>query len=85
MKAIYCKSCGAGELLLRDGYRVCAYCGTKHQLTGEDVTPHALGVAMSDDVLRLLQKCREEPYNARRYANLILDIDPNNAEALKYL
>jgi len=85
MKAILCESCGASDFYQKDGLRICAYCGTKHQITGDDLTPHSFGVAMSDDVLRLLQKCREEPYNARRYANLILDIDPNNKEAMKYL
>ena len=85
MKAVECKNCGSNEMSYKEGYMVCAYCGTKHQVTGEDVTQHAFGVAMSDDVMDLLRKCAQEPYNARRYANLILDIDPFNKEALKYL
>ena len=40
---------------------------------------------MDDDVERLLQKCRTDRRNARKYANLVLDIDPTNQEALKYL
>ena len=42
-------------------------------------------IALDDDVERLLKKCRTDPKNARRYANLILDIDPDNAEVYKYL
>jgi DNA-directed RNA polymerase subunit RPC12/RpoP len=42
-------------------------------------------IALDNDVTRLLEKCRTEPWNARKYANLVLDIDPHNREALKYL
>ena len=42
-------------------------------------------IALDDDVARLLEKCRTDPRNARKYANLVLDIDPHNREALKYL
>ena len=42
-------------------------------------------IAINDDVQRLLDKCKREPKNAKRYANLVLDIDPTNREALKYL
>ena len=42
-------------------------------------------VSLEDDVQQLLQKCKMNPANARRYANLILEIDPNNKEAMKYL
>ena len=41
-------------------------------------------IALDDDVKRLLEKCKTDPKNARRYANLILDIDPDNEEALNY-
>ena len=30
-------------------------------------------------------KCKEDPVNAKKYANLVLDIDPHNVEALKYV
>jgi len=43
------------------------------------------GVSLDSDVERLLLKCHEDPRRAARYANLILDIDPTNEEALKYL
>ena len=42
-------------------------------------------IALEEDIAVLLKKCREDPKNARKYANLVLDIDPGNAEAKKYL
>ena len=45
----------------------------------------ASGIALDDDLVRLLAKCKADPKNARKYANLILDIDPDNEEALNYL
>ena len=42
-------------------------------------------IALDDDIARLLKKCESDPRNARKYANLILDIDPDNEEALKYI
>ena len=44
-----------------------------------------MGVSISEDIKRLLAKCRTDRKNARKYANLILDIDPNNKDALQYL
>jgi len=51
----------------------------------DDFLPSSSTVALDDDVSILLQKCRADPANARRYAGLILDIDPGNAEAREYL
>lgn len=42
-------------------------------------------IALDDDVVRLLAKCEAEPARARKYANLVLDIDPSNTQALKEL
>lgn len=99
MKALVCKSCSATGLLIRDGYAVCPYCDTKFLLDRE--TAGSLGgrsgshftfsshgsssISLDSDVQRLLDKCRRDPRNARKYANLILDIDPDNEEASKYL
>ncbi len=80
MKLVECKSCGANEFTERDGYRVCVYCGTKYAEEKAQAS-----IDLEGDVARLLRKCREDPAHAGRYANLILDIDPTNAEALRYL
>jgi len=42
-------------------------------------------VGVDSDIQMLLEKCREEPANRRRYASLILDMDPTNQEAAAYL
>ena len=85
MKVIVCKQCGASGLQKKSGYMICPYCGTTYQITEEDLPVRSSTIAINDDVKRLLEKCRKDPRNARRYANLILDIDPSNKEALRYL
>ena len=99
MKELRCKACGSNDLRLQNGYWVCMYCGTRYIAECENnhnVHPtgtrietqnHASsdGVALSDDVRILLEKCEQEPERASKFANLILDIDPTNKEALKYL
>lgn len=85
MREVKCMNCGANEWLDKNGFRVCAYCGTKFQLEAEDVSFRKSKIALNSDVERLLEKCRKNPSRARRFANLILDIDPSNEEARKYL
>lgn len=98
MKALICSSCGASSWKEDGEYRICLHCGTKYEKRIERQDSFARSmvqsavarqvesvIAINDDVARLLQKCRQEPKNARKYANLILDIDPTNEEALKYL
>lgn len=99
MESISCKNCNATGLRLVNGYWVCEYCGSRFLPTKEERNASARGtayafgsqrsgsseVALSDDVERLLEKCRKDRKNARKYANLILDMDPDNEEALKYL
>jgi len=51
-----------------------------------DVVPKkGTSIALNEDIRMLLRKCKEDTANARRYANLVLDIDPSNKEANKYL
>ena len=98
MKALICSSCGASRWKEDGEYRFCLYCGTKYEkvMKGKiSLAPSSnqsdaarqvvSGIALNDDVERLLQKCRNEPLNAKKYANLVLDIDPTNKEAQKYL
>ncbi len=84
MKVQICERCGGGEFVDRDGYRICQYCNTKFLITPEDVTRKESSIALDDDIKMLLQKCQDDPANARRYASLVLDMDPSNVEALKY-
>ena len=92
MEAIVCKACGAGGLQIRNGRGVCEYCGTvfiledqEKQVLRKTAAPVGNGIALESDIDRLLRKCAEEPWNARKYASLILDIDPDNKDAWKYL
>jgi hypothetical protein len=95
-----CKNCGASDLKLVKGYWCCGYCDSRFAATKEEQktysfsgTKSALGkhegvnsqIGLDDDVARLLEKCRTDRKNARKYANLILDIDSDNEEALKYV
>ena len=79
MKRITCEACGANDFTEENGYRICSFCGTRYCVGNHS------SVALDEDISRLLKKCQEEPKKARQYANLILDIDPTNTEALKYL
>ncbi len=85
MNGIICSRCGANEWESRNGYRVCKFCGTVFQLESSDFSIKESNISVNSDVIELLKKCKAEPHKARIYANLILDIDPSNTEALKYL
>lgn len=85
MKIIQCANCAANELKEKDGYFICEYCGSRFAVEGSDRPRNAMGMSISEDIQRLLVKCRTDRKNARKYANLILDIDPDNKDALKYL
>lgn len=41
------------------------------------------GISLNSDIERLLNKCKTDPKNKRKYINLILDIDPDNTEIYK--
>jgi len=84
MKIEICERCGGGEFVDRDGYRICQYCNSKYLITPEDVTRKGSSIALDNDIKMLLQKCQDDPANARRYASLVLDMDPGNVAALKY-
>ena len=85
MKLVACSRCGSKELIKGDGYIVCAYCQSRFAPGRDDLPPVESVIGVASDVANLLAKCRDEPQNRRRYASLILDIDPTNAEARQYL
>lgn len=85
MKGFVCTSCGSTEYREQDGYRICEYCGTKFVPEADEKAKKPSSIGLNSDVERLLQKCRENPRKAAKYANLVLDIDPTNQEAQQYL
>lgn len=85
MKIQECSSCGSKDLYKNDGYYICRYCDTKHLITKDDLAPRSSSISLNEDVARLLQKCKDDPANAERYAKLVLEMDANNVEAKEYL
>ncbi len=85
MKALICPNCGGDEFIEIDGYRVCRYCKSKLLISQDEKPTKSASIALNDDVQALLDKCRKDPARAQRYANLILEIEPDNEEALNIL
>lgn len=95
MEALVCKCCGSNELRRENEYWHCVYCDSKFLVTeeqsrfigsaGKNTSWTNSHIELSSDVEKLLHKCKTDPKNARKYANLILDMDPDNIEALKFL
>lgn len=85
MKFLFCERCGANELRKENEYMVCDFCGSKFTITNEDLEVKTSNISLGNDIKALLEKCKSDPRNAKRYANLILDIDPLNDEAIKYI
>ena len=85
MKLLDCKSCGSKELVQENGLVVCIYCQSTYVPQADDSPQLETTILINSDIEELLAKCKKEPSNSRRYANLILDIDPTSAEAKQYL
>lgn len=85
MKLINCTQCGSVDLIRDDGYMVCKFCGSRYAIEKSDIGIKPSTISINSDIEVLLKKCRTDPKNAKKYANLILDIDPDNKDAYKYL
>ena len=81
MKLVKCTNCGSNELIEESGLVVCVYCRSKYVPQAKDALQSKTVIGITSDIEALLQKCKQDPTNRRRYANLILDIDPTNQEA----
>jgi len=82
MKSFVCERCGGNEFRTEKGFRICQHCNTSYVLTSEELPQKTSEIALNNDIQLLMRKCIEDPRNARRYASLILDIDPSNEEAI---
>jgi DNA-directed RNA polymerase subunit RPC12/RpoP len=85
MKIIECTNCGSSELTEVDGYVICDYCQSRFVQSYEDIPAKKTVIGVQSDVAMLLQKCETDPANRFRYASLVLDIDPTNQQAMRYL
>lgn len=85
MKLVKCTRCGSRELSKESDYLVCAYCQSRFVPQADDVLQSETVIDVHSDILALLKKCQDDPTNSRRYASLILDIDPTNRAAREYL
>jgi uncharacterized Zn finger protein (UPF0148 family) len=85
MKVNVCVNCGGNEFIYKEGAMFCKYCNTRYSLEENEKPRPASVVSIDQDIDLLLAKCKAEPSKADRYARLILDIDPTNKEAQKYV
>ncbi|GEA81954.1 hypothetical protein [Cellulomonas uda] len=85
MILVACVNCGSNDLREHGGYAVCAYCRSRFVLQPDEVPSRQTVIDVNADVQALLERCRDDPANRRRYASLVLDIDPTNPEAIRYL
>ena len=83
MKSFICEGCGSGEFHDLDGYRICDYCGKKHIISRGDNSLPQTDISLTEDIQRLLDKCKTDRANAIKYATRVLEIDPHNTEAQK--
>lgn len=79
-----CPNCGSQEYIEEGKFIKCTYCGTRFKKQNKDGFSQGVTIDLTDDVSRLLQLCKKDPRNKRRYANLILEIDPFNRMAHRY-
>lgn len=85
MKLVECSKCRSNDLFEENGYMVCSYCRMKFVPSTNDLPNPGSAISVYDDIRDLLEKCKNDPSNRRRYASLILDLDPTNREVAQYL
>jgi hypothetical protein len=85
MRIIECTKCGSSELAQNEGFVQCVYCQSRFVLEAAELLSPSSTIGVVSDIERLLERCRTDPANRRRYASLVLDIDPTNAEAIQFL
>lgn len=84
MRPFVCGRCGSSEFRDKGSRRICAFCRSSYEKPKTTVV-RTSSITLGDDVASLLSKCQADPTNAKRYARLVLELDPGNRAALKYL
>lgn len=85
MKILKCTNCGSIELADHGSYAICDYCRSRFAYTKEQVSSTTPTIGVASDIDALLKKCQDDPINRRRYASLVLDLDPTNQQAHQFL
>jgi len=85
MKIVECVQCGSNELTEIDGITTCDYCKARYAMEASEMASHGTTISVNSDIEALLQKCVDDPANRKRYADLVLNLDPSNKEALEFL
>lgn len=83
MEKEICPNCGASEFIYKENCRICKYCDSKFYERKKEKNKNSI-TSLQNDIDILLKKCIDEPWNAQKYAGLILDIDPTNEKAMMY-
>jgi hypothetical protein len=85
VKEVVCTQCGSNSLTDMNGLWQCDFCRTTFKSNREEFLEAKTRVSVGDDIKRLLEMCESDPANRVRYAHLVLDIDPSNQKAIRYL
>ena len=85
MEQKICPNCGAGAFIYKNGAMYCKYCNSRFEITEKEKPQKVSDISLQSDIDILLKKCKTDPAHAKKYAALILDIDPTNKEAKKYI
>lgn len=80
MKALVCDKCGSTKIKVESGFMICEYCDTKFLKPENLKIKSESCINLADDIAMLIEKCKMDPKNAKRYANRVLDIDPGNKD-----
>ncbi len=80
-----CENCGSKEYTVQKKKVICAYCHTCYKAQKGDPFTFGAKIDLMDDINILVSKCIKEPHNAKRYANIILEMDPYNQFARRYV
>ena len=83
MEIAVCERCGASDFVEDGEHLICSFCRARYEKPKREARKRS-HIALDDDVSVLLAKCESDPRNARRYARLILEMDPFNEAARRY-
>lgn len=85
MDSLACPNCGSFDVKRENTRATCNFCRSLFSIEIPGGKSDDSVIDLASDVQILLDKCRKDPNNRRRYVNLILDIDPHNEEVHEFL